>query len=239
MNIGVDNDVNVGMNSDTPISARYRNLLLCQVYDFYRYPGDYLDPSWLTGDPHQGVIEQLQKHSESRRYLSDHLLQQFGLSPRIDCEFTSNVQRLVLLSREQLQHIIMLGGLIAYSTRIPKRSEVVGLPVELHRFSLTKARFLVKTAPVYCIEAEITNWMNEELVEQGVCTAGLNMLAMALHELPQSARQRLALKLPRSLEGHFDVSFNRDATSDKIQESQRLMLKLYRETEPSCYLLFD
>lgn len=227
------------MTGEFPASARYRSMMLHQAHDFYRYPADYVNPSWLDDDPHRELFEQLRQRSGSRKYLSDYILERYRLSAGMDCDFAQGYQRLSLLSGDQLLQIIMLGGLLAYSSRIPKRAEVVALPADLHRFAVAKAPFLVKSAPTYCIDVGIADWEDQELVERGVRIAGLNMLACALTDVPPSVRKRLALKLPRPLGNLCEAAFGRDCSPEQTLETRRLMLKLYREADPSCYLLFD
>ncbi|ABC31801.1 hypothetical protein HCH_05121 [Hahella chejuensis KCTC 2396] len=222
-----------------PTSARYRHLMLRQVHDFYRYPADYLDSSWLSEDPHWGAIERLWRRPHSRKVMSDYILQRCGLAKTMDCDFAASYQRLPLLAGDALQRMIMLGGALAYSARIPKRAEAVAASTELHRFAVSKAPFLARNAPAFCIDLGIADWMDQEAVSQGLRSAGLNMLACALNGVPQSVVKRLALKLPHAYSAMCDAAFIRQATPEQIQEAQRLMLKLYREVDPSCSLLFD
>ncbi|OZG72648.1 hypothetical protein BTA51_14050 [Hahella sp. CCB-MM4] len=227
------------MNGEALLSSQYRRLILKQAHDFYRYPSDYLDISWLQDDPHRGIIESLRDKKVSRKHVSDYILQIYGLSPMMDCTFEHAHQRFCLLISESLQRLVCLAGALVYSAMVPRRAEDVGLSPDLHRFAVTKAPFLAKKPPEYCIDQPVSDWSSKKAVEQGICSAGLNMLACALSDVPPSVYRRLVLKFPQPLGTFCEQAFQKEVPPESVQETRRLILKLYREVDSSCSLLFD
>ncbi|MEJ2042885.1 MAG: SctK family type III secretion system sorting platform protein [Reinekea sp.] len=220
------------------LTEGYRQSVLPLVHDFFRYPVDYLDQSWVSDNSLLEQVNRLMEKNGYREPLSDWILSHFQLTRKVDCDFSEPYSRLALLHTPSLYRLLELAGVLVYSARVPHDMDDIGMDKELYQFAISKAPFLSRKAPEYCMSKLINDWSNQKLVRSALLCGGLNLMAIALTDVPESVTGRIALKLPKDLGIRWQTALGkRNKPDERIEDARRLVLKLYREVDPLCSLL--
>ncbi|MDP0560997.1 MAG: SctK family type III secretion system sorting platform protein [Candidatus Endonucleobacter sp. (ex Gigantidas childressi)] len=218
------------------------NNLLELIIEFNLCPIRYIHGSWLKKLQYAELVKVLREQDQSYNYLSQYLLEHFGLNEDFDYEFGIVEKRVALASSKELMQLVLYIGIILNESvirSVVRRDDRVKLEQclgeDAYYFAVKKAQFLIRPSQVNA-PSILIDWKNTDKFKSFLMINGLQVLAIVYADMTQAFRKRLLLKLPRSWRNHLKSS-----QSDIVSKEQglSLLIKSYKEVNSQWRHLFS